>query len=208
VKPPPRLADIVREDEIYKILGIPYNKKEILRATIEILGSKGFKDTKIYEIMDRAGYSVGMFYKVYRSKEELLRDLIAVISKTLRRYLTICTSDAKDPVEREVMGTACFLRFITVNGNIYRIVRESEYIKLEIARTYYEPFMRSYAERIAKEALAVYLKTYSPESLALALMGINHMAGVALMMLRDFDEKRIVESIAEIYSGGILGGSR
>jgi len=208
VKPPPRLADIVREDEIYKILGIPYNKKEILRATIEILGSKGFKDTKIYEIMDRAGYSVGMFYKVYRSKEELLRDLIAVISKTLRRYLTICTSDAKDPVEREVMGTACFLRFIRVNGNIYRIVRESEYIKLEIARTYYEPFMRSYAERIAKEALAGYLKTYSPESLAIALMGINHMAGVALMMLRDFDEKRIVESIAEIYSGGILGGSR
>lgn len=205
VKPPPRLSDIVMENEIYRILGISYNKKEILRTTIEILESKSFKDTKIYEIMDRAGYSVGMFYKIYRSKEDLLRDLIVIIGKTLRRYLTLCTSDARDPIEREVMGTACFLKFIRVNGNLYRIVRESEYIKLEIARTYYEPFMRSYAERIAREALAGYLKTYSPESLAIALMGINHMAGVAIMMLRGFDEKRIVESIAEIYSGGILG---
>jgi len=198
------LTKIIEEYGIYRAAGIPENRWRIVSAAIDVISSKGFRESKIYEIMEKAGYSVGMFYKFYRSKEELLRDLVAIIGKALRRYLTICTSEASDPVELEAMGTACFLSFIRGNGNIYRIVRESEYIDLEIAKMYYIPFFRSYAHRLGDEVKRGTIRSYNPESLAIALMGINHMAGASHMILGEPSESEIIGSLSRIYTCGLL----
>jgi len=198
------LTKIIEEYGIYRAAGIPENRWRIVSAAIDVISSKGFRESKIYEIMEKAGYSVGMFYKFYRSKEELLRDLVAIIGKALRRYLTICTSEASDPVELEAMGTACFLSFIRGNGNIYRIVRESEYIDLEIAKMYYIPFFRSYAHRLGDEVKRGAIRSYNPGSLAIALMGINHMAGASHMILGEPSESEIIGSLSRIYTCGLL----
>lgn len=156
---------------------------------------------KVYEVTGEAGYAVGMFYKVYNSKNDLLADLIAILGKTIRRYLTECTSTAGDPVEREILGTRCFLGFIERNSQIYRIVRESEYVDPRIAEAYYKPFVERYSARLAESGVT----TYNHESLAIALMGVNHVAGILGPTLRILDPAVIVDALAAILPRGLLG---
>ncbi len=204
IETPPDMVDLMDRYGVLEVPGIPGGKKQILRATLEVLSFKSFNDTKIYEIMSRTGYSVGSFYKIYRSKEELLEDLVEILGKVVRRYLSECSGGVEDPVEIEVRGTACFLGFVRRNGNIYRIVRESEYIDPRIAAKYYIPFLKRYTEKLGGRAEKGLIKTFNPESLAITLMGINSMAGIAGQMIEDIDEKRIIDGLAEIYARGVL----
>ena len=199
------LKELIEEYDIYKLLKIPENKQMIISAALDVLANKSFRDSKIYEFMDKAGYAIGMFYKIYESKEDLLKDLVSIIGKTLRRYLTMCTLEAKDPVEREAMGTACFLSFIKKNGTIYRIVRESEYINIDIAKSYYTAFLRSYSRRIETDMERYRIHIYKPESLAISLMGINHMIGLVGMILKETNIINFIRDLAKIYSNGIIG---
>ncbi|MET1101275.1 MAG: hypothetical protein ABWW69_02185, partial [Pyrodictiaceae archaeon] len=80
------------------------------------------------------------------------------------------------------------------NGEIYRIVRESEYIDKSIALSYYKPFMERYRDRLAGSAPNI--KSYSYESLAITLMGVNHVAGIVGPLLGIIDSKTLMESMA------------
>jgi len=204
IENPPDLVELMDRYGALEVPGMPKGKKPILMATLDILSSKSFKDTKIYEIMDRAGYSVGSFYKIYRSKEELLEDLVIIIGRTLRKYLSECIEGIEDPAEIEAKGSACFLGFVRKNENIYRIVREAAYIDLSIAMKYHIPFLKRYAERLSAEAERGLIRTFNTESLAIALMGINHTAGIEVRMLEGMDERKVLEGLARIYAKGVL----
>ena len=47
-------------------------RKEILDATKMLFASKGYEETSISDIMDMAGGAKGMFYRCFKSKEELM----------------------------------------------------------------------------------------------------------------------------------------
>lgn len=50
-------------------------KKEILDAAKELFLLKGYEETAITDIMERAGGAKGMFYRFFQSKEEVMRAL-------------------------------------------------------------------------------------------------------------------------------------
>ncbi|MDE6015218.1 MAG: TetR/AcrR family transcriptional regulator [Acetatifactor sp.] len=50
-------------------------KKEILDAAKELFLSKGYEETAITDIMERAGGAKGMFYRFFQSKEEVMHAL-------------------------------------------------------------------------------------------------------------------------------------
>lgn len=50
-------------------------KREILSAAKELFLSKGYEDTSITDIMERAGGAKGMFYRFFASKEEVIHAL-------------------------------------------------------------------------------------------------------------------------------------
>ena len=50
-------------------------KKEILDAAKELFLSKGYEETAITDIMELAGGAKGMFYRFFRSKEEVMHAL-------------------------------------------------------------------------------------------------------------------------------------
>ena len=47
-------------------------KKEILDASQKLFISKGYEETSISDIMDMAGGAKGMFYRCFKSKEEVM----------------------------------------------------------------------------------------------------------------------------------------
>lgn len=50
-------------------------KREILDAAKELFLSKGYEETAISDIMERAGGAKGMFYRFFQSKEEVMHAL-------------------------------------------------------------------------------------------------------------------------------------
>lgn len=202
----PLLEELAERYGAYESVAGGGAREKILRAALRVFSRKSFRDAKVFEICGEAGYSVGMFYKAYSSKNELLSDTIKLMGKVVRRFLTECVSGAANPLEREVSGLSCFLSFVERNGQIYRVVRESEYIDPNITKMYYGPFMERYRDRLAREAERGEIISYSPESLAITLMGINHLAGIVGPLYRVVESvEALARGLAKIYSGGVLG---
>lgn len=50
-------------------------KRKILKESIYLFDSKGFKETSIQDIVDKLGVTKGTFYYYFNSKQEVLRDI-------------------------------------------------------------------------------------------------------------------------------------
>ena len=188
----------------YAALASKESQRRILEAALKVLSRKTFREAKVFEICGEAGYAVGMFYKVYRGKNDLLLDVVKIIGRVVRHFLTECTSTAKTALELQILGTQCFLDFVSLNSQIYRIVRESEYVDIGIAKAYYLPFMKNYADRLAEAANKGQIITHNPGSLAITLMGINHLAGIIGPMHNLTQPETLVEGLTKLYAKGLL----
>lgn len=56
-------------------------RDKIMSAALQLFGTKGYEATTISQIAKEAGYSKGLLYNYYDSKEDLLKELIASLSK-------------------------------------------------------------------------------------------------------------------------------
>ncbi|WP_069806678.1 TetR/AcrR family transcriptional regulator [Vulcanisaeta thermophila] len=199
----PDIITLSEDYGIYNRLGITGIKKRLIISALKLLSRKSFRETKITEVVNDAGYAVGTFYRFYNSKRAFLMDLVRVVGSTVRRFLSTCVEGLEDRVEVEIAGTTCFLNFVNKNGQIYNIVRESEFIDLEIARNYYITFMNNYSEKISRASGQVI--TYDPQSLSIVLMGINHLLGMITSIMNILpNHEAVALEAAKVYSNGII----
>ncbi len=80
-------------------------KAEILRCGRELFAEKGFKDTNVAEIMQRAGFATGSFYRYYPSKDHLFMDIYNRENVALKKRIMAEVDLGGDPltVMRDVM---------------------------------------------------------------------------------------------------------
>lgn len=65
----------------------------------ELFSDKGFKDTNISEITQKAGMAVGTFYKYYTSKEKLFMDIFLDENAKLKKHCLQSIDLTKSPME-------------------------------------------------------------------------------------------------------------
>lgn len=152
-------------------------RRRILDAAERQIGERGFAETSVASITQEAEVAQGTFYVYFRSKEEVLRELVLCMGRRLRRALTLATSGAPDRLEVERRGIHAFFAFVRKNPNLYRVVGESQFVDPIAYRRYYEDFAESY--RIALEAAEVRgeIAAGDCEVRAWLLMGLSDMAG-------------------------------
>ncbi len=56
-------------------------REKIMSAALQLFGTNGYEATTISQIAKEAGYSKGLLYNYFDSKEELLKELVASLSK-------------------------------------------------------------------------------------------------------------------------------
>jgi AcrR family transcriptional regulator len=152
-------------------------RQRILVAAERQIGRRGFAETSVVSITLEAKVAQGTFYVYFRTKEDVLRELVLRMGRRLRRSLTLATAGVADRLEVERRGIHAFFTFVRKNPNLYRVVAESQFVDEVAYRKYYNDFAESY--RIALE-LAVERGQISPgdaELRAWALMGVCDMAG-------------------------------
>lgn len=69
------------------------SKDKIMSAALQLFGTNGYEATTISQIAKEAGYSKGLLYNYFDSKEALLKELIASLSKGEHEMMEKIVSD-------------------------------------------------------------------------------------------------------------------
>lgn len=155
---------------------VTFNK--LLKAAEEIIGSKGYHDTSISAITEQAGVAMGTFYLYFRSKKDVFRELIYYVHHDLRKYIQVAIKEFKDRKEAEVEGVKAFYRYCMEHPHLYTLIREAEFVDIEIFKWHYSNFSIAYAENLKEAMDKGQVKRIDPEALAWCLMGISVFTGM------------------------------
>ena len=84
-----------------------FSKNELMNTKVELLGNgkkifenKGFAKFGIRELVEKTGISIGMFYKIYSSKEEFLMEIINIEQQRIRQSIVTEVMQYKENPEK------------------------------------------------------------------------------------------------------------
>lgn len=189
-------------------------KEALLAAGRRVFGREGFAAARVSDIAAEAGLSNGAFYWYYRSKRELLVELL---TSTLDRLLEHGRSpwQPERPSESVRLTTERYLRFYEANADIFRVLHETIQTDPDV-EAMQAATRRQFHERITKMIrrgidAGVLRPTLDPE-LATALLGdmTEHYAYMRFVLHRhpDQDIGQVAAQLAEVWAHGTRTDAR
>lgn len=169
-------------------------RQRILDAAERDIGRRGFSEASISTITQEAAVAQGTFYLYFRSKEDVMRELVLRMGRRLRRHLTLATTGLKDRLEIEKRGLQAFLSFVRDNPNLYRVVAESQFVDEIAYQRYYYDFADNYRQALSEAEGAGQLSSGDAELRAWALMGISDFIGRRYAL---WDKDASIEAVTE-----------
>ena len=83
----------------------------LLKAAKEIFEEKGFLETRISDIAERAGVSHGLLYHYFESKQEIFRELAAAVDEELIQPMNLIVDRSSGATPSERLRAAIRLHF-------------------------------------------------------------------------------------------------
>jgi AcrR family transcriptional regulator len=152
--------------------------RAILDAAAAEFGERGFHDTGITHITQRAGVALGTFYTYFDSKEEVFRALVRDLSGQVRDVVgpQLIKSDCYFEAER--IGREAFFAFVTEHKEIYRIIDEAEFVDPDDYRAHYTNTADRIRARLEAAIGRGEVKPCDAEIASWAIMGMNVFLGL------------------------------
>jgi AcrR family transcriptional regulator len=179
--------------------------RKILDAAREEFGERGFSDSSIVGITQRAGVALGTFYTYFDSKEALFQALVRDMSAQVRDNVGPAFSGAMDGLDGERRALTAFLRFAHDHRDIYRIIDESEFVDPAAYREHYETTANRIAVRLAAAREKGEIGRFTDDELGIlswAMMGANVFLGLRFAVWDDADEERIADVVNRMWREG------
>src|SRR3954452_25032755 len=123
--------------------------RKILDAARAEFGERGFSDSSIVAITQRAGVALGTFYTYFDSKEAVFQALVRDMSAQVRDHVAPAFEDAADAIDGERRALESFLRFARKHRDVYRIIDEAEFVEPAAYREHYETTAQRIAARLS-----------------------------------------------------------
>lgn len=181
--------------------------RKILDAAREEFGERGFSDSSIVGITQRAGVALGTFYTYFESKEALFQALVRDMSEQVRDTVGPTLREASDGLDGERRALEAFLRFAREHRDIYRIIDESEFVDAAAYREHYETTATRIAARFVaardRGEIAKDLSDKDLEILAWASMGANVFLGLRYSVWDSADPKRVAAVANRLLQKGM-----
>lgn len=153
-------------------------RQELLHAAEEVFGAKGFDRASITDITQRAGVAQGTFYVHFEDKRAIFVELVEELGRRLRAELAQATAGLAERLEVERAGFRAFFQFSTRHRNLYRIVRQAEFVDPEVFRAYYRRMASGYVRGLRQAMDDGQIRRMDPETLAYCLMGVADFLGM------------------------------
>ena len=180
--------------------------RKILDASRAEFGERGFAESSIVGITQRAGVALGTFYTYFDSKEALFQALVRDMSAQVRDVVGPAFDGATDGLDGEGRALEAFLRFAHEHRDIYRIIDESEFVEPAAYREHYETTATRIAGRLAaardRREIAAGLSNDDLEVVAWGMMGANVFLGLRFAVWDDAEEHRIAEVMNRVWREG------
>src|SRR5262249_43306149 len=167
----------------------------------EVFGGRGYEAASIVDITRTAGVAQGTFYLYFPSKKAVFAELVDELGAMLRRTLAAAVVELNDRLEVERAGLQAFLVFVQQHRNLYRIVRQAEFVDEELYRAYYRKLAKGYEEGLARAMKAGQVRKLDPEAVAYALMGIFDFLGMRWVLWEGkLPPKRVLDDVFPMLS--------
>ena len=180
--------------------------RKILDAARDEFGERGFSDSSIVGITQRAGVALGTFYTYFDSKEALFRALVRDMSAQVRDNVGPALGGAADGLDGERRALEAFLRFARDHRDIYRIIDESEFVEPAVYREHYETTATRIAARLIaardKGEIATGLSDEDIGILAWGMMGANVFLGLRFAVWEGADSEHVSAIMSRIWREG------
>jgi AcrR family transcriptional regulator len=175
----------------------------LLDAAASEFGEKGFHESSVVSITQRAGVALGSFYTYFDSKDSLFRALVQDMSTQVRNTVGPVMAAETDRLAGERKGLAEFLSFVRQHKELYRIIDEAEFVDPPSYRAHYENTVAGYVASLKDAADKGQLRADVEEVHAWAIVGMNVFLGLRYGV---FGEDRDVEDVANIASDLLTNG--
>jgi AcrR family transcriptional regulator len=181
--------------------------RKILDAACAEFGERGFSDSSIVGITQRAGVALGTFYTYFDTKESVFQALVRDMSEQVRDHVAPAFKDATDALDGERRALESFLQFARSHRDVYRIIDEAEFVDPAAYRAHYETTATRIAARLiaarGKGEIAKDLSDGDLEILAWAMMGANVFLGLKFAVWSSADAARVAELTSRLLREGV-----
>jgi AcrR family transcriptional regulator len=181
--------------------------RKILDAARAEFGERGFSESSIVGITQRAGVALGTFYTYFDSKEALFRALVQDMSAEVRDHVAPVLKDSCDAIDGERRALSAFLRFASEHRDVYRIIDEAEFVDSVTYREHYETTSQRIAARlVAGRERGEISDQYSDEELeviAWALMGANVFLGLRFAVWSSTNPDAVADATNKLLRSGL-----
>jgi AcrR family transcriptional regulator len=181
-------------------------RQRILAAAEQVFGQDGFHRASVVDITRAAGVAQGTFYLYFPSKEALFVELVRTMGHDMRRHLHDASLAAANRAQAEESGYRAFFEFVARHPNLYRIVRECQFVAPGEFRDWYERLAGRYVEALRRAVAAGEVKDVDLEVAAYCLIGMGDFLGMRLVLWegRSRVPPRVLDTIMEIVRRGLL----
>ncbi len=173
---------------------------KLLQAAEKLFGSRGYRNTLVSDIAKVAKVASGTVYVHFQSKEQILEELVTSTNRNFRLTLSTTIRKFQDRRDAEIAGYFTFLKFFNLHPDMYLIVRQAEFFNPEISMNYYMKILQSYIPPLEKAISNGQLRNFTPQNLALILMGIGHFMGEDLVVQHRVKDHEIVTYLERLAS--------
>ena len=103
--------------------------RKVLDAARVEFGERGFAESSIVGITQRAGVALGTFYTYFDSKEAVFGAVVRDMTAQVRDTVAPALRETTDAIEGEGRAREAFLGFEREHRDVYRLIDESEVVE-------------------------------------------------------------------------------
>jgi AcrR family transcriptional regulator len=179
-------------------------RAQLLEAAEMVFGEVGYEHASIAEITKRTGVALGTFYIYFPHKQAIFIQLVDELGTRLRAALTEKVKGATTRLEIERAGFRAFFEFATKHRNLYRIIRQAEFVDIAAYQRYYRDLATAYAKGLSRAMERSEIGSFDPEVLAYSLMGIADFLGMRFVLWESPEHlDRVVDEVMEFVGHGL-----
>ena len=171
-------------------------RQDLMDLAARTFADDGYHSTSVSSIVDGLGVGKGVFYWYFRSKDELLSEILADSLRSMRLTQRDAIAGEHDPARRIEQGIRATLRWLADHRHLF--------VLMEFARTEerFAPIIRQGDQQTVADAqphvsagiTAGLLRGEDPVILTMAILGVTaHLARV-LVLERGEDADRVAEA--------------
>ena len=178
--------------------------RAILDAAAVEFGTRGFHETSIVAITQRAGVALGSFYTYFDTKDAVFRALVEDMSRQVGAVGAAAVQGQVDTMSGEQRVCADLIAFAREHRGLYRIIDEAEFVDPTSYRAHYENAASRIGARLIDGAKAGELRDGIGEVEAWAIMGMNVFLGLRYgVMVDDADVETVAARANTLLRAGL-----